>query len=148
MDKLSRRAYRPCIADLIKELGVNPATREVTLTNYGRKSGKAYQTRLWFAVIDGELWIGSLSRDRSWVRNVRATRRGSLDFGTGPHDVSFEPRDSAEDVERYGTAIRRKHRVMGPLLQRFAKGEPCAFRVHAAEAPATDESCRDASPRK
>ena len=127
---------------------MNSATREVTLTHYGRKSGKAYETRLWFAVIDGELWIGSLSRDRSWVRNVRATRRGSLDFGTGPHDVSFEPRESAEDIERYGSAIRRKHRVMGPILQRFVKGEPCTFRVHAANEEPAERADNDAASPK
>ena len=123
---------------------MDPATKEVTLTHYGRKSGKAYETRLWFAVIDGGLWIGSLSRDRSWVRNVRATRRGSLDFGSGATPVSFEPRESADEIERYGAAIRRKYRVMGPILQRFVKGERCTFRVHAAEELTTGGTEQDA----
>lgn len=86
-------------------------------------------------MIDGDVWIGSLASERGWVRNLRATGRGDLDFGGGPRSVEFEWCSDPIDVGRYRAAVNRKHWILGPLLQRVVKGAQCAFRVKAQAAP-------------
>ena len=34
-------------------------SRTAILTHYGRKSGQAYRVTIWFAAIDGCIWVGS-----------------------------------------------------------------------------------------
>jgi len=104
-----------------------PANRStVKLTHYGRKTGKPYRVTIWFVVIDGKVWIGSMKRQRNWVKNVHASGRAELEFGSGPIPVTCRWAD-AHDIERTGEAIRRKYYILAPILMRFVRGEPCAF---------------------
>ena len=49
------------------------AKHTLTLTHYGRKSGKPYEVTIWF-VLDGErFYIGTANVNRQWVRNVQKT---------------------------------------------------------------------------
>lgn len=55
--------------------------RTVTLTHYGRKSGKAYEVPIWF-VLDGErIFLGTANVNRQWVRNVQKTPTVKLSIG-------------------------------------------------------------------
>lgn len=122
----------------------------LTLTHFGRKSGKAYKTKLWYIELDGELWIGSLAADRAWVRNARAAGRAELDLGDGPRAVELEYCGDAADVGRYRAAINRTHWILGPLLRWFVSGTECAFRVRpsaqAAEPPRSVSAAPSATP--
>jgi len=42
----------------------------LTLTHYGRKSGKAYGVTIWFMVDGDRFFLASADRRRQWVRNV------------------------------------------------------------------------------
>jgi deazaflavin-dependent oxidoreductase (nitroreductase family) len=43
----------------------------LTLTHYGRKSGKAYEVTIWF-MVDGErVFLPTANVNRSWVKNTR-----------------------------------------------------------------------------
>jgi deazaflavin-dependent oxidoreductase (nitroreductase family) len=106
----------------------------VRLTHYGRKSGKPYDVTIWFVNLDGTTWIGSLSAERAWVKNLRATGKAALDFGDGPRSVRAVWDDSANAVERYQTAVREKYPIMGRLLGYVIRGRRCAFRVEPAAA--------------
>jgi len=103
----------------------------IKLTHYGRKTGKPYTVTIWFVVMDGRVWIGSLSRKRSWVRNVRARGSADLDFGTGPHSVKFTWIDDPEILERYSRAVREKYRlrasIIATLTRWFSTVERCVF---------------------
>ena len=107
----------------------------VMLTHYGRKSGKPYRVKIWFVTIDGKVWIGSLSQERGWVKNIRANGRGELDFGSERHAVRCRWLDD-RDVERFGVAINRKYWILGPVLRTFFPGKRCAFETDLAASPA------------
>jgi deazaflavin-dependent oxidoreductase (nitroreductase family) len=105
----------------------------IKLTHYGRKTGKPYTVTIWFVVMDGRVWIGSLSRKRNWVRNVRARGTADLDFGTGPHSVRFTWVEDPEIFERYSQAVLEKYgwraRFISTLTGWFATVERCVFQT-------------------
>jgi deazaflavin-dependent oxidoreductase (nitroreductase family) len=47
----------------------------LTLTHYGRKSGKPYDVTIWFALEGDKVYIGTANVNRQWVRNVQKTPR-------------------------------------------------------------------------
>lgn len=109
------------------------AQSTLKLTHFGRKSGKPFQVTIWFAVIDGGLWIGSLDVNRNWVRNLRASRKGRVDFGQGPVDVVTEFVEDATDKERYREAVAAKYPILSRLVGLFVRGGTRAvFRVRSA----------------
>ena len=99
----------------------------VRLTHFGRKSGKPFTVTLWFAVLDDRVWIGSMSTDRSWVKNVRARGSADVDFGDGPRTARFKWVESARERERYGNAVLAKYPVLSRIIRLFTRGERCAF---------------------
>jgi len=106
----------------------------VRLTHYGRKSGKPYGVTIWFVKIDGATWIGSLSTERGWVKNLRATGKAALDFGGGPRPVRAVWVDGAGGVTRYEAAVREKYPITSRILGRLIRGTRCAFRLEPAAA--------------
>ncbi len=106
-----------------------PAKSNVELTHFGRKSGKPFKLTVWFAEIDGDLWVGSRDTDRSWVKNVRATGRLLLDFGEGPRAYQ-STEGTKEEQARFEKAILSKHPVGARVINFMARGkEPCCFRL-------------------
>ena len=101
----------------------------VRLTHFGRKSGKPYRVTIWFVVIDGRVWIGSMSRERSWVKNVQATKTAELDFGSGPRPVKCEWRDDRADLARFSEAVKSKHPLMSRVIALISKDDRCTFRT-------------------
>ena len=103
----------------------------IRLTHYGRKTGKPYTVTIWFAVIDGRVFIGSLSKKRSWVRNVRARGSADLDFGTGPHSVKCIWVEDPETLERYSRAVLEKYglraRAIALVTRLFSTVDRCVF---------------------
>jgi deazaflavin-dependent oxidoreductase (nitroreductase family) len=57
--------------------------RTLTLTHYGRKSGKPYNVTIWFAVEGDKVYIGTADASHQWVRNVQKTPRVRLSIGGG-----------------------------------------------------------------
>ncbi len=107
-----------------------PARSTLKLTHFGRKSGKAFDVTIWFAEIDGSLWIGSLDEARGWVRNLRSSGRARVDFGLGPIEVAAERADAAEDHRRYREAVAAKYPVLSRLVGLFVRGKKRAvFRL-------------------
>ena len=88
----------------------------LTLTHYGRKSGKPYDVTIWFAVESNKVYIGTANVNRQWVRNVQETPRIRLAVG----GETFEGEESflAERAERERAmaAIRRKYWMYRPLI--------------------------------
>jgi deazaflavin-dependent oxidoreductase (nitroreductase family) len=105
------------------------------LTHFGRKSGKAYYVTIWFVEIDGELWIGSIDGNKNWVRNLRDTRKGAIDFGQGEIQVTAEFTDDAAATARHKAAVIKKYPIMGRLIDGiFGRGKKrVAFRLTKAE---------------
>jgi deazaflavin-dependent oxidoreductase (nitroreductase family) len=53
----------------------------LTLTHYGRKSGKPHDVTIWFVLDDDKLYIGTANVNRQWVRNVQKTPKIRLSIG-------------------------------------------------------------------
>lgn len=101
----------------------------VELTHFGRKSGKPFKLHVWFAEIDGDVWIGSRDIERSWVRNVRATGRLELDFGEGAKPYAATE-GSGRELEAFERAILSKHPIGGRLINFMARDKtPTCFRL-------------------
>jgi deazaflavin-dependent oxidoreductase (nitroreductase family) len=101
----------------------------VRLTHYGRKSGKPFDVTIWFASVDGALWIGSMNGARDWVRNLRANGKATLDFGNGPQAMRATWVDDAAEVRRYDDAITAKYPLWSRIIALLVRGDHCAFHL-------------------
>ena len=99
-----------------------PEQGTMKLTHYGRKSGNSFHTTIWFVENAGELWIGSLDENRSWVKNLRATGKAKIDFGKGAEAVSVEFLDEDSARERHAAAIAAKYPVLSRVIGLFGRG--------------------------
>ena len=88
----------------------------VTLTHYGRKSGKPYNVTIWFSLEDDRVYIGTANVNRQWVRNVQKTPR--IRLAIGGETFEGEARFLAERAERERamSAIRRKYWMYRPVI--------------------------------
>ncbi len=103
------------------------------LTHFGRKSAKAFYVTIWFVDIDGELWIGSLDGDKNWVKNLRGTGKGAIDFGQGEIAVTAEFTDDDSMTSRHKEAVTKKYPVMSRLIGLFSRNKKrVAFRLTPA----------------
>jgi hypothetical protein len=113
------------------------ATKTVELTHFGRKSGKPFRLTIWFVEMDGDLWIGTRDDRGNWPRNVAATGRAELDFGSGAEPYTCTA-GTPEEVRRFKKAVRSKYPGPGHLIYTLlAIGkQPCCFRLRP-EPPAS-----------
>jgi len=58
----------------------------LTLTHYGRKSGKPFNVTIWFVVDGDKVYIGTANVNRQWVRNVQKTPQVRLSIGAETFD--------------------------------------------------------------
>jgi deazaflavin-dependent oxidoreductase (nitroreductase family) len=104
------------------------------LTHFGRKSEKAYYVTIWFVEMEGDLWIGSVDGNKNWVRNLRATGKGAIDFGQGEIQVTAEFTDDPGVTARHKAAVLKKYPIMGRLIDGlFGRNKKrIAFRLREA----------------
>ena len=105
------------------------------LTHFGRKSAKAYYVTIWFVDLDGELWIGSVDGHKNWVKNLRGTGKGAIDFGQGEIQVTAEYTEDPAVTARHKAAVIRKYPIMGRIIDGlFGRGKKrVAFRLTKAD---------------
>jgi deazaflavin-dependent oxidoreductase (nitroreductase family) len=90
--------------------------RTLTLTHYGRKSGKPYNVKIWFVVAGDKVYIGTVDANHQWVRNVQKTSRIGLSIGGDMFDgVARSLTDPAEH-EHAMTLLRRKYWLFRPVF--------------------------------
>jgi deazaflavin-dependent oxidoreductase (nitroreductase family) len=88
----------------------------LTLTHYGRKSGKPYDVTIWFAVEGDKVYIGTANVNRQWVRNVQKTPRIRLAVGGERFEGEAHFLAERAEYERAMAAIRRKYWMYRPLI--------------------------------
>lgn len=111
----------------------------VTLAHFGRKSGKRFETYVWYVEIDGHIWIGTQDVERNWVRNVRATPRVELDFGSGAEPYTAEWRDDRDDLKRFRDAVFRRHPIAARLIVWLNRHKtPGCFQLRRADGDAQE----------
>jgi len=88
----------------------------LTLTHYGRKSGKPYNVTIWFAVEGDKVYIGTANVNRQWVRNVQKTPRITLAVVNERFEGEAHFLADRAEHERAMGAIRRKYWMYRPLI--------------------------------
>jgi deazaflavin-dependent oxidoreductase (nitroreductase family) len=88
----------------------------LTLTHYGRKSGKPYDVTIWFAVQGDKVYIGTANVNHQWVRNVQKTPRIRLAVGGERFEGEAHFLAERSERERGMAAIRRKYWIYRPLI--------------------------------
>jgi len=88
----------------------------LTLTHYGRKSGKPYNVTIWFVVDGDRVYLGTANVNRQWVRNVQKTPRIRLAVGGEIFDGTARFLADRAEHERAMAAIRRKYWKYRPLI--------------------------------
>jgi len=89
----------------------------LTLTHYGRKSGKPYDVTIWFAVEGDKVYIGTANVNRQWVRNVQKTPR--IRLAVGGETFEGEARFLAERAERERAMAAIQHKSRKYLCKRL-----------------------------
>jgi deazaflavin-dependent oxidoreductase (nitroreductase family) len=92
------------------------ARQTVTLTHYGRKSGKPHEVTIWFVVDGDRVYLGTANVNRQWVRNVQKTPQVRLSIGGETFEGTARFLTDRADHERAMTAIRRKYWMFRPLI--------------------------------
>ena len=62
--------------DVLNRLRRVAARQTLTLTHYGRKSGKSYEVTIWFVLDDEKFYIGTANVNRQWVRKCAEDTAG------------------------------------------------------------------------
>jgi deazaflavin-dependent oxidoreductase (nitroreductase family) len=92
------------------------ARQTVTLTHYGRKSGKPYDVTIWFVVDGDKVYIGTANVNRQWVRNVQKTQQVKLSIGGEKFEGTARFLTDRAEHERAIAAIRRKYWMYRPII--------------------------------
>ena len=92
------------------------ARQTVTLTHYGRKSGKPYEVTIWFVLEGDKVYLGTANVNRQWVRNVQKTPHVRLSIGGETFDGAARFLTDRAEHERAMAAIRRKYWMYRPLM--------------------------------
>ena len=92
------------------------ARQTLTLTHYGRKTGKPHEVTIWF-VLDGEkFYIGTANVNRQWVRNVQKTPQIKLSIAGQTFEGTARFLADRAEHEQAMAAIRRKYWMYRPLI--------------------------------
>ena len=110
----------------------------LTLTHYGRKSGKPYDVVIWFVVEGQRMFLGTANKSRNWVRNIMVKpnviiKAGGETFnGTVSEVTEKAGRDHVMGLvqAKYWYAV--PFMMVGRLLQNLGvvKDNTGAFEVH------------------
>ena len=92
------------------------ARQTVTLTHYGRKSGKPYEVTIWFVVDGDKVYIGTANVNRQWARNVQTTPQVKLSIGVETFGGTARFLTDRAEHERAMASIRRKYWMFRPLI--------------------------------
>jgi len=103
--------------DVLNRLRRVAARQTLTLTHYGRKSGKSYEVTIWFVLDDEKFYIGTANVNRQWVRNVQKTPQVKLSIGGETFDGTARFLADRAEHERGMAAIRRKYWMFRPIIE-------------------------------
>ncbi len=95
----------------------------VKLTHFGRKSGKRYDTDVWWTEIDGDVWIGTQDVSRNWFRNVEETGIVELNFGEGPKAFVVARCQSEDEIARFEASMLSKHPIGARVIRFLSRGK-------------------------
>jgi deazaflavin-dependent oxidoreductase (nitroreductase family) len=89
----------------------------ITLTHYGRKTGKPHEVTIWFVLDADKLDIGTANVNRQWVRNVQKRPQVRLSIGSETFNGTARFLIDRAEHERAMAAIRRKYWMFRPIIE-------------------------------
>lgn len=92
------------------------ARHTVSLTHYGRKTGKPHEVTIWFVLHGDKIYVGTAKVDRQWVRNVQKTPHVKLSIGGERFEGSARFLSDREESKRAQSFIARKYWMFSPIL--------------------------------
>jgi deazaflavin-dependent oxidoreductase (nitroreductase family) len=101
------------VADRLKSVA---GRQTLTLTHYGRKTGKPYNVTIWFVVDGDKVILGTANVNRQWVRNVQKTPRVKLSIGGDTFEGEARYLTDRAERERAMKMVRRKYWMFLPIL--------------------------------
>ncbi len=102
--------------DAVARLKGVAGRQTLSLTHYGRKSGKPYQVTIWFVVDGDKIYIGTANVGRQWVRNVLKNPRVRLSMGGETFEGEARFLADRTGHERAQAMVRRKYWMYRPLF--------------------------------
>ncbi len=88
----------------------------LSLTHYGRKSGRPYEVTIWYLVDKGRLYLVTANADRNWVRNVKARPAVSLRIGNEIFNGDVREVIDPQEREHVSGLVERKYWFVMPML--------------------------------
>ncbi len=103
-------------SNLVTRLKRVAARRTLSLTHYGRKSGKPHNVTIWFVVDGDKICLSTANVERQWVKNVRKTPRVRLCIGGETFDGEARFLTDPAERNRAMAMVRRKYWMYAPLI--------------------------------
>ncbi|HZC45645.1 MAG TPA: nitroreductase family deazaflavin-dependent oxidoreductase [Candidatus Acidoferrum sp.] len=89
----------------------------LSLTHYGRKSGRPYEVTIWYLVDKDGLFLVSANAARNWVRNVRARPAISLRVGNEVFNGNVREITDRQERDKVSRLVERKYWYVAPMLR-------------------------------
>jgi deazaflavin-dependent oxidoreductase (nitroreductase family) len=88
----------------------------LTLTHYGRKSGKPHEVTIWFIADGDKVYLPTGNVNRQWVKNVKQTPRVRLSVGGETFDGEARFLADPGEHDRAMAMARRKYWMFLPMI--------------------------------
>src|SRR5258706_11216925 len=88
----------------------------LSLTHYGRKTGKPYEVTIWFVTEGDRIYLTTGNVNRQWVKNVRQTPRVKLAIGGETFEGEARFLTEKRERERMTSLALRKYWMFLPML--------------------------------
>lgn len=113
----------------------------LSLTHYGRKSGRPYDVVIWYLVDGDRMYLVSANANRSWVRNVKVRPAVSLKIGDQIFNGNVRAITDQEERDKIDDLTMRKYWYVAPMLwlgrllmaSRIIRDNTAAFEVVLAD---------------
>ncbi|MGA9721451.1 MAG: nitroreductase family deazaflavin-dependent oxidoreductase [Candidatus Binatus sp.] len=91
----------------------------LSLTHYGRKSGRPYEVTIWYLVDNdnGRVYLVSANASRNWVRNVKVRPAISLRVGDEVFNGNVRVIADKQERDKVNGLTLRKYWYVAPMLR-------------------------------
>jgi len=89
----------------------------LSLTHYGRKSGRPYEVTIWYLVDKDGLYLVSANAARNWVRNVKARPAVGLRVGNEVFNGNVRAITDKQERDKVNSLTMSKYWYVAPMLR-------------------------------
>jgi len=89
----------------------------LSLTHYGRKSGRPYEVTIWYLVDKDGVYLVSANAARNWVRNVKARPAVGLRVGNEVFNGNLRAITDKQERDKVNALTMSKYWYVAPMLR-------------------------------